>query len=480
MGFSFNAALNFAVLLCLTDEMLAVDPSPHVVLSCATGYTTNVGGDATPMIASSTRTSTRPTSTRPLKILVLTEPSPITYMSGQSLRFYTLLQHLAEEYPMDQVHLITVEKVHPNPPSLCCGGKIPIHYTWGWRPPQYKSLTLSTGISAKAWKFCRTDRPDLLHVSSPGLLLLTAIFTSRVQGIPLVMSYHTHLPVYVRTYMPAPINIMLEWMVWNALRMVHSLADLTVVTSKQMANELTAHGIQNVRIWPKGVNTTKFHPKYKSEDMRYKMSNGNRDDLLLVYIGRLAKEKRLKDIKLILKGLLSKGIPTRLCIVGHGPQEEELKAHFQDTPTIFLASLEGLSLSQAFASADVFVMPSDSETLGFVVMESMASGVPVVACKAGGLMDLIQDGQTGSLVNVGDADAFVDRIETLLTNPTFRKNLVQKARERTEEWSWDASMEYMRQEAYPEAILNFSRRRSKKSCDLSGINHTGTRTRTRT
>jgi sulfoquinovosyltransferase len=118
--------------------------------------------------------------------------------------------------------------------------------------------------------------------------------------------------------------------------------------------------------------------------------------------------------------------------------------------------LEGALLSQAFAAADVFVMPSDSETLGFVLMESMASGVPVVACKTGGLMDLIQDGETGYLVNTGDTDAFVNRIEIFMKNPTLRENMVQKARARTEEWSWHASMEYLRQEAYPEAIRNFS------------------------
>jgi sulfoquinovosyltransferase len=197
--------------------------------------------------------------TPPLKILVVTDPSPITYMSEQSLRFYTLLQHLVEEYPEDQIHLITAENVHLNPPSLCFGDKIPIHYVWGWRPPQYRSITLSTGISAKLWKLCRTERPaDVLHVSSPSFFLLTAVFTSRIQGIPLLMSYHTHLPVYARSYVPAPISAMLEWIIWKALRVAHSLADLTAVTSRQMADELTYHGIANVQVWPKRVNTTNF------------------------------------------------------------------------------------------------------------------------------------------------------------------------------------------------------------------------------
>jgi sulfoquinovosyltransferase len=189
---------------------------------------------------------------------------------------------------------------------------------------------------------------------------------------------------------------------------------------------------------------------------------------LLVYIGRLAKEKRLQDLKAILHELNhQRNIRTRLCLVGHGPQMEELQEYFKDTTntntptttTTFLGPLEGTELSQAFASADVFVMPSDSETLGFVVLESMASGVPVVAAKAGGLIDLIHHEQTGYLVPTVNVAAFCDCIETLYRNDKkVYQQMALAGRQETERWSWYASMEHVTRDVYPQAILNFSHR----------------------
>merc|ERR1740139_1893999 len=129
------------------------------------------------------------------------------------------------------------------------------------------------------------------------------------------------------------------------------------------------------------------------------MSDGHTDDFLMVYVGRLGNEKRLMDIKPMLEKL---GDGVRLCIVGDGPQAEELEEYFKGTNTVFTGQMGGDELSAAFASADVFVMPSDSETLGFVVLESMASGVPVVGAKAGGIPNLIKDGVDGFLVPPGD------------------------------------------------------------------------------
>lgn len=400
-------------------------------------------------------------SALPLKIMILTDPSPITYLSGQSIRFRTLLQHLVHFYPEDQVHLVTTDKIHPNPPSSCFDDKIPIHYTWGFRLPQYKSLTVSLDVSAKVWRLCGEHKFDLIHVSSPGMYLLPAVVASRLRGIPLLMSYHTHLPVYLRTYLPYPWNAIGEWITWRLLRWAHQFADLTVVTSPQMEHALDEHGIPSV-LWPKGVNTTQFHPQFKSQEMRHQMSQGNPDDFLVVYIGRLAREKRLTHLRSILEGLLANGIPTRLCIVGHGPEALDLQKYFQDTPTYFLGGLEGLALSSAFASGDVFIMPSDSETLGFVVMESMASGVPVVASKAGGLIDLVDDGGTGYLVPADDTDAFVEKIAWLYQNPTVRNQMAVQGRHAAEQWSWEASMEYLRQTSYLQAKGNVSQRFGKR------------------
>jgi sulfoquinovosyltransferase len=419
------------------------------------------------------------------QVCVLCEPSPITYMSGQASRFRLLFQHLSDHHhETHKIQLVTADVVHPNPPTSCFDDKIPIHYTIGFRTTQYKSLTLSFDATLKTfrvlWPFTTTgeeNRFDLIHVSSPGFLIIPAILASQIYQIPLLMSYHTHIPIYARSYFQYPLNNLAEVLAWWAISTLHYFADLTLVTSPQIAAEFQEHCSMNsssdlLQVWKKGVDTIKFHPKYKDDTMRNRMSNNNPDDFLLVHIGRLGKEKRLKDLKGILEEINRRRLDhtvgnngdtntrtTRLCIVGNGPEQDFLKNYFQGTDTVFLGRLDGLELSRAFASGDVFVMPSDSETLGFVVLESMASGVPVVAAKAGGPIDLIDDTNTGYLVPTGDVIAFVDRIETLRNDPSSLRRISIACRKETERWSWYSSMEQIVEDSYPKCVENFISRR---------------------
>jgi sulfoquinovosyltransferase len=269
--------------------------------------------------------------------------------------------------------------------------------------------------------------------------------------IPLVMSYHTHLPSYAVNYLGFIPGI--EKFAWELLRWAHSRADLTLVTSPQMKKQLTAEGIPRVDVWRKGIDTERFDPKFKNAEMREIMSEGNPDDFLMVYVGRLGAEKRLKDVKPMLERMPN----ARLCLVGKGPQMEELEEYFKGTKTKFMGQMGGDELSQAFASADVFVMPSDSETLGFVVLESMASGVPVVGANAGGIPSLIKDGDDGFLVETGDIDVFVERMKDL-QNSRFREQMGKKARAEAERWGWEAATSVLRNIQYEKALINFHSR----------------------
>ncbi|KAL3917430.1 MAG: hypothetical protein SGILL_004717 [Bacillariaceae sp.] len=282
-------------------------------------------------------------------------------------------------------------------------------------------------------------------------MLFAALFYARVMCIPIVMSYHTHLPSYAVNYLNFIPGI--EKMSWEALRFVHSRADLTLVTSPQMKEELTSHGIPRVDVWRKGIDTERFDPKFKSEEMREKMSDENPNDFLMVYVGRLGAEKRLKDVK----PMLEKMPNARFCVVGKGPQMEELQEYFKGTKTKFMGQMGGDELSQAFASPDAFIMPSDSETLGFVVLESMASGVPVVGARAGGIPSLIDDEKDGFLVEPGDIDTFVDRLKKL-QNSKFREDMGKNARAEAERWGWEAATSVLRNIQYEKALVNFHSR----------------------
>lgn len=233
---------------------------------------------------------------------------------------------------------------------------------------------------------------------------------------------------------------------------MHSFADVTVVTSPQIQKEFQLHGVPRCRVWQKGIDTDRFNPSFRDREMRNLMSNGHPSDFLMVYIGRLGTEKRLKDLRAVLDRMPA---DARLCFVGGGPQDDELRSYFADERCVFTGLLRGDPLSKAFASADVFLMPSDSETLGFVVLESMASGVPVIGVKAGGVSDLIDDGVTGYLVEAGDTDAFVDRLLRLKDDAARRAEMSVRGRRETEQWSWPASMAKLRNEQYPAARANF-------------------------
>lgn len=381
------------------------------------------------------------------------EPTPFTHVSGYSNRFKELFKHLHKA--KDVVDILTVDSQTPPPQLPKSFLSYPIRHTQGFTFPLYNHISLSVDLpEMKGARIMERFQPDLIHVTSPGFLLFAAIFYARVLCIPLVMSYHTHLPSYGKNYLGFIPYV--EEICWELLRWAHSKADLTLVTSAPMQAELQARGIPRVDVWRKGIDVERFHPKFRNEHMRHRMTNGHPDDFCLVYVGRLGAEKRLKDLKDVLQRLPSN---TRLAIVGKGPQQDELHEHFKGTNTVFVGQLSGDELSSAFASADCFVMPSDSETLGFVVLESMASGVPVVAANAGGIPDILDaTGKTGYLVEPGDADGYAAAIQRLMTDPRHRQRMGKAARLEAERWGWEAATSYLRNVQYERALVNFHSR----------------------
>jgi len=387
---------------------------------------------------------------RPRKIALMVEPTPFTHVSGYSNRFNEMLRFMAKAG--DKVDVLTVDgKTKPEDlPAERFGYKI--HHTQGFTFPLYNHITLTVDLpEMKGARVIESLKPDLIHVTSPGFIVLPALFYARVMRIPLVMSYHTHLPAYGRNYLGFIPGI--EEFSWFLIRWAHSRADLTLVTSPMMRDELVENDVPRVDVWRKGIDTVRFHPKFRSDEWRSKMSDGNPDDFLMVHVGRIGSEKRIKDLRPVLEKMPN----SRLCIVGQGPQLDDLKEYFKGTNTVFTGLLSGDDLSATFASADAFVMPSDSETLGFVVLESMASGVPVVGANAGGIPSIIDDGDTSFLVEPGNTKEMVDRL-TQLQDPEFRTEMGKRARKEAERWGWEAATSVLRNIQYERALINFHSR----------------------
>ena len=199
------------------------------------------------------------------------------------------------------------------------------------------------------------------------------------------------------------------------------------------ARELRKHGIADVGLWRGGVDTDRFHPEKRSFGLRDRLSGGRPDQPLLLYVGRLAREKGVESLAWVMDELPE----ARLALVGDGPDRMRLERVFAKLPVHFAGFLAGDELAGAFASADVFVMPSSTETLGFVALEAMASGVPVVAADAGGLRDVVQHGENGLLYDPSQRKAALAPIRELLASRGLRLQLARMGRKTAENASWE-------------------------------------------
>jgi glycosyltransferase involved in cell wall biosynthesis len=273
--------------------------------------------------------------------------------------------------------------------------------------------------------------PDIIHVVNPAVLGLGGLYYAKAMQIPLVASYHTHLPQYLQHYGLA----ILEGFLWELIKASHNQADLNLCTSTAMMQELTSHGIERVDLWQRGVDTEMFQPHLTSMEMRSRLSQGHPESPLLLYVGRLGAEKEIDRIKPVLEAIPN----ARLALVGDGPHRQALEQHFTGTPTNFVGYLQGLDLASAFASADAFVFPSRTETLGLVLLEAMAAGCPVVAARSGGIPDIVQDGVNGYLFDPTDEQGAIAATQRLLAHPEERDTLRQNARREAERWGWAAA-----------------------------------------
>ncbi|CDF35291.1 unnamed protein product [Chondrus crispus] len=383
-------------------------------------------------------------ATPPRRIALMVEPSPFTHTSGYSNRFKNLLLQLRDAG--DSV-LVIVPDNDPDAPTEFAGAKI-VNVP-GFRFPLYHRITLTLGLRGVYTALKEFD-PDVIHLTTPGVLIFATLLYARLLRKALLLSYHTHLPIYAKDYGLG----LLQGLTWTMLRLQHNRADFTLTTSPQLCEELVQNGFERVGLWRKGIDTTIFNPKYKSPAMRARLTEGHPEDPLLIYVGRIGAEKNL----IFFKELLQRFPHCRLALVGDGPAKPMLEQELAGTKTLFTGILHGEELSQAFASADIFVMPSESETLGFVVLESMASGVPVIGANAGGIPDIIDDSRTGYLFSRGSQEECSARIEQLLGDDALRENMGRVAREEALRWSWRASAAATRNVGYGRAISNFKYR----------------------
>lgn len=299
------------------------------------------------------------------------------------------------------------------------------------RFPPYPDYRISLPFAPGVARELRDWRPDLVHLVSPTPLASWAARWARRRGIPAVASFHTHFISYARFYGVAR----LERLGWALLRRFYRPLERVYVPSRALLRELAEHGIRNTELWSRGIDRTLFGPEHRDPALRARLGADERIPLLLM-VSRLVREKDMTDLVAMDRLLRERGVSFRFALVGDGPMRAELEAALPDAH--FAGHRSGAELARWYASADVFVFPSTTETFGNVVLEALASGVPAVVADRGGPPEQIAPGENGLVAPANDPAALADRVETLLRNPTARERMGRVAVARAADLDWEA------------------------------------------
>jgi phosphatidylinositol alpha 1,6-mannosyltransferase len=318
--------------------------------------------------------------------------------------------------------------IAPQPPPAVRDTRVDVPYpvvrVASMRMPGYPQIRLglpTPTISAAL----RAHGTEVVHLASPFVLGAWGMMAARSQQLPTVAVYQTDVAAYARAYRVS----MTEGAAWRWIRRVHNLASRTLVPSTESAAALHTHGVERIYLWRRGVDDVQFHPRHRSAGIRRALApNG---EVLVGFVGRLAVEKQI-DLLAEVSGLPG----VRLVVVGDGPSADTL--HKALPKATFLGVRRGKQLARIYASLDVFAHTGPYETFGQAVQEAMASGLPVVAPRAGGPVDLVADGRTGYLVPPFEAAGFTEVIADLVADPEKRATFGAAGRVSIEGRSWYA------------------------------------------
>lgn len=285
-------------------------------------------------------------------------------------------------------------------------------------------------------RILRDFRPDVIHAVNPVLLAAGAVAVARRRHVPLVASYHAHLLTYAPMYRLG----WLETTGWRYLRALHNSAQVNLATSNSTLAQLRERGFDRLELWPYGIDTERFDPAKRSEQWRERLTGGRPERNVLLYVGRLAREK---TVERLLEAVTSSE-RVALAIVGDGPERGELERRFAGTATTFLGFHEGEDLALAYASSDVFVMPSQTETLGLVMLEAHASGLPVIVADSPAARELISDSVDGLRFDPNVPGALAEKVRRLVDDPATRASMSRAARRSVDGADWRGATEALR------------------------------------
>jgi glycosyltransferase involved in cell wall biosynthesis len=271
-------------------------------------------------------------------------------------------------------------------------------------------------------------QPDLIHVVNPVTLGRAGIRQARRRKLPLVASFHTDIVGFARAW---GMGIAARPL-WSMVRALHNRADLNLVPSEVTRRQVMQHGVRRVEVWPHGVDSERFDPAKRSAAWRERLTEGEVEKPLLIFVSRVSAEKGVEWLPDLLDALPG----TRLAVVGDGPARPALAQRLAGKPAVLTGWLHGEELAAAWASGDIFVFPSPHETFGNVVLEAMACGLPVVAPRSGGLLDFMHHREHGLLFVPDSRDEFIETTRRLVNDLPLAARLGRNGRRAALEMSW--------------------------------------------
>jgi glycosyltransferase involved in cell wall biosynthesis len=301
--------------------------------------------------------------------------------------------------------------------------------------PGRSEYRIGLGLPAHVRRRLEAFRPTLFHLSAPDLLGYAARRLARKWHVPAVASFHTRYDTYFRYYNAA----WLEKYVTRYLRHFYRECVHVYVPSDSTAQVLRQEEMaRDVRLWSRGVDETLFNPGRR--DLEWRRARGIGDDEVVVaFVGRLVLEKGIDSFVETVNGLRARGVAHRVLVVGEGPERAHFTARLPND-AVFTGYLHGEGLARAYASADIFLNPSVTETFGIVTLESMASGLPGVCADATGSQSLVEEGVSGHLVDPRDVDGYVAAVEGLVLDGARRARMGEAAHRLSLRYTWDAVM----------------------------------------
>jgi glycosyltransferase involved in cell wall biosynthesis len=316
--------------------------------------------------------------------------------------------------------------------------------------PGYPGLRFGLPAHRLLQRKWAADRPDIVQVVTEGPLGASAVGAARALGLPIISEFHTNFHSYSQHYGWGWLTALIA----GHLRRLHNRACLTLAPSEAMASALTHSGYRQVRVVSRGIDTKLFHPGRRSEVLRKSEWGVNDGDLVLAYVGRLAPEKNLALVFAAYEAIRKLRPGTRLLLVGDGPMRRHLTTG--DPNVIFAGMRRGVDLATHYASADLFLFPSETETFGNVILEALASGLPVVAYRLAAAAEVVRTDWNGALAEPGKATDFIAAAVSLAINPQALRDAAERAAQSIVARQWECVHDQL-EDAY-QAVLGHAGR----------------------